>query len=142
MPSLTNVDLSRKSDGHLEVLATSTVVGSEPTLWHAREYPDGKWSGWHPFGKPGHSRPTTVNVMPHVTDGRLEAFTATEGDPSVRHRWQTQPGTSNWSQWQLMATFAGGIEAGPLAIGLTDGRLMAVVVNRGRVMHATQWNAR
>lgn len=141
MPSLTNVALSRNSDGHLEVLATSAVVGSEPTLWHAQEGPDGKWSGWHPFGKPGHSRPTTVSVMPHVTDGRLEALTVTEGGPSVWHRWQTQQGTSNWSQWQLMATFDGGIEAGPVAMGLTDGRLMALAVNRGRVMHAAQWQA-
>ena len=87
MPSLTNVALSRNSDGHLEVLAASTVAGSEPTLWHAQEDPDGQWSGWHPFGNPGHSRPTTVSVMPHVTDGRLEAFTATERDPSRPRAW-------------------------------------------------------
>ena len=141
MPSLTNVALSRNNDGHLVVLATSTVVGSEPTVWHAWEGPDGDWTGWLPFGKPGHSRPTTVSIMPHVADGRLEAFVATERDPSVWHRWQTQPGTSNWSHWELMATFDGAIQAGPLATGLTDGRLMAVVVHGGRVMHATQWNA-
>jgi len=87
MPSLTNVALSRNSDGHLEVLAASTVAGSEPTLWHAQEDPDGQWSGWRPFGNPGHSRPTTVSVMPHVTDGRLEAFTATERDPSRPRAW-------------------------------------------------------
>jgi hypothetical protein len=140
MPSLTSVALSRNSGGYLEVLATSTVIESEPTVWHAWEDPDGNWTGWRPFGKPGH-RPATVNVVPHVTDGRLEAFVATERDPSVWHRWQTQPGTSNWSQWEPMAAFDGGIQAGPLATGLTDGRLMAVVVNGGQVMHATQWNA-
>src|SRR5215475_2906017 len=122
MPSLMNVALGRNGDGYLEVLATSTVVGSEPTVWHAEEDLDGKWSSWRPFGKPGHSRLTAVSVMPHVTDGRLEAFTATERNPSVWHRWQTQSGTSDWSHWELMAEFVQGIEAGPLAIGLTDGR--------------------
>jgi hypothetical protein len=46
MPSLMNVALGRNGDGYLEVLATSTVVGSEPTVWHAEENPDGRWSSW------------------------------------------------------------------------------------------------
>jgi hypothetical protein len=141
MPRLENVALSKNTDGHLEVLATSTIDGSEATVWHAWENPDGSWTGWHPLGHPGQGRPTTVSVMPHITDGRLEAFVATERDQSVWHRWQTQPGTNSWSRWELLAELDGPIDAGPLVMLLADERFMAVVVAGGNVWHASQLTA-
>src|SRR5215470_8277812 len=114
MPGLVNVALGRNSDGHLEVLATSTIVGSGATVWHAWEDGDGNWTGWHPLGQPGRGRPVTVSVMPHITDGRLEAFVTTERDRSVWHRWQTRPGTNNWSNWEFLAALDGPIQPGAL----------------------------
>jgi hypothetical protein len=141
MPRLENVALASNIDGHLEILATSTIAGSEPTVWHAWEDADGNWTGWHPLGRPGQGRPSAVSVMPHITDNRLEAFVATERDQSVWHRWQTRPGTNNWSHWEFLAALDGPIEAGPLVMWLTDNRFMAVVVAGGTVSHGSQLEA-
>jgi hypothetical protein len=141
MPRLENVALGRNIDGHLEVLATSAVVGSEATVWHAWEDGDGNWTGWQPLGRPGQGRPVTVSVTPHVTDGRLEAFVGTERDQSLWHRWQTNPGTDNWSRWEFLAELDGPIEAGPSVMRLADERFMAVAVAGGRVWHGSQLQA-
>lgn len=144
MPSLLNVALGRNSDGHLEVVATSTL-GSAATVWHAWEQL-GTWTGWQPLGLPGghepdSDRPVAVSVMPRFTDGRLEAFVATERYQTVWHRWQTHPGTGPWSRWNNLADFDGPIEAGPSAIGLSDGRFAAFVVADGKVWHSSQSQA-
>jgi len=141
MPGLTNVALSRNSDGHLEVLATSTRVGSEATVWHAWEDGYSNWTGWHPLGHPGQGQPVTLSVIPHVTDGRLEAFVATERDRSVWHRWQTQPGTNNWSRWEFLAGLDGPIHPGGLVMQDQDELFMAVVVAGGKAWHASQLQA-
>jgi hypothetical protein len=141
MPRLVSFALSKGSDGHLEILATSNVVDSQPTVWRSYEFADGAYTGWEAFGRPGRGMPTQVSVTPHVTDGRLEAFVATERDKAVWHRWQTGPGISDWSQWEFMTQLDQSIQAGPLATGLTDGRLMAMVVPGSSVEHAIQWQA-
>ena len=145
MPNLLNVALGRNSDGHLEVLATSTL-GSEATVWHAWEHLDGTWTAWQPLGlpgghAPGPDRPVAVSVMPRVTDGRLEAFIATDRYQTVWHRWQTHSGTGPWSGWNSLAEFDGPIESGPSAIGLSDGRFAAFVVADGKVWHSSQSQA-
>ena len=141
MPHLMNFALGQGSDGHLEILATSTVADTQPTVWRSYEFADGAYTGWEPFGKPGRGMPTQVSVVPHATDGRLEAFVASERDKTVWHRWQTQPGINHWSEWEFMTQLDKSIRAGPFAMGLTDGRLMAMVVAGSQVEHAMQWQA-
>jgi hypothetical protein len=117
MPDLMSFALGKGSDGHLEILATSTVVGTQPTVWRSYEVVDAAYTGWEPFGKPGRGMPTQVSVVPHATDGRLEAFVASERDKTVWHRWQTQPGIDHWSQWEFMTQLDKSVRAGPLAMG-------------------------
>jgi hypothetical protein len=108
-------------------------------MWHAQQRgPNGDWSGWHPFGKPGHGAPGRPSVIQHGLDGRLEVFVATDGDQTVWHRWQTGPGPDDWSDWESLGKPGGQEAEGPVAPGfLADGRLMAVVTAGGRVWQAT-----
>jgi hypothetical protein len=115
-------------------------------VWHAWEHPDGTWTGWQPLGlpggqAPGPDSPVAVSVMPRATDGRLDAFIATDRYQTVWHRWQIHSGTGPWSRWNSLAEFDGPIESGPSAIGLSDGRFAAFVVADGKVWHSSQTQA-
>jgi len=108
-------------------------------MWHAwQRGPNGDWTGWHPFGKPGHGAPERPSIIQHGLDGRLEVFVATDGDQAVWHRWQTGPELDRWSDWESLGKPGGQEAEGPVApVLLEDGRLTAVVTAGRRVWRAT-----
>ena len=107
-------------------------------MWHARqEGPNGDWSGWQPFGKPGRGKPGTPSLMQHPLTGLLEVFVATGGDQAVWHRWQTGPGPDDWSDWESLGKPGGHGAEGPVALTvLADGRFMAIVTAGEKVWRA------
>jgi len=138
MPKLTGIALGLHDDGSLELVAASVAHGSGPTMWHAQQDgPNGDWSDWYPFGKPGRGGPGRPSLKQHE-DGRLEVFVATGGDQAVWHRWTTGPGPDDLSDWESLGKPGGRGAEGPVALTmLADGRFMAVVTAGGRVWRAT-----
>ena len=138
MPELTGIALGRHVDGSHELVAASVVQGTGATMWHARQTrPGGNWTGWHPFGKPGHGDPGTPAIIEHAIDGRLEVF-VTSGDQAVWHRWQTSPGSDDWSDWESLGKPGGRLAEGAVALTLRpDGQVMAVATANGTVWQAS-----
>lgn len=90
--------LAANHDGRLEVVAiTADPGGFGGDVWHAwQTAPNGSWTSWHPFGRPG--RGASVPVIARNADGRLEVVVV-GGDQALWHRSQTAP-NNGWSDWQ------------------------------------------
>jgi hypothetical protein len=137
MPELTGIGLNMHDDGSHELVAASVAQGTGATMWHARQTsPSGSWTGWQPFGKPGHGDPGRPSIIQHARDGRLEVF-VTSGDQAVWHRWQASLGPDDWSDWESLGKPGGQPAEGPVALTwLPDGQIMTVVTADGTVWQA------
>ena len=137
MPELTGIGLNMHDDGSHELVAASVAQGTGATMWHARQTsPSGSWTGWQPFGRPGHGDPGRPSIIQHAADGRLEVF-VTSGDQAVWHRWQASLGPDDWSDWESLGKPGGQPAEGPVALTwLPDGQIMTVVTADGTVWQA------
>jgi hypothetical protein len=87
--AVTDVELARNNDGHLEIFATLAAGGMQ------HSWQDGGWSQWVAFSPDG-----GPNVAEYDGDGHLEVFKLVGGH--VYHRWQTRNSGGDWSDWEKM----------------------------------------
>jgi hypothetical protein len=111
------------------------VVTADGTVWQAsspgRE-PQAHWPAWYSLDRPGGATAMAVAAAANP-DGRVELAALAEAggsatSPTIEgnlwHRWQTDPGTDKWSDWEPLGD-PGGHRAGIPVFGQSgDGRLL------------------
>jgi hypothetical protein len=140
MPGLTDIAFGQNKDGRLEMVATTDdPEGLGGDVWHAwQTTPNGSWTSWHPFGRPG--RGAGAPVIARNADGRLEVVVV-GGDQALWHRSQVAP-NNGWSDWQSIGQPDAQLPMGFLVLAQNaDGRLEAAVPANDDFGERAIWHA-